>query len=285
MVYAIGGCNLEYKVTTPITQATNAVEAYDTAWTAKAPLKTARYSFISCAHDSSIYVFGGTGTRGFINTIERFDINSNKWIPAGTMPFLRAGAASCVYDNKLYVFGGLTRNSDDPNIDSVSVDIISYDFATNQWSGVIGSMRQPRYEFQAAASGGKIFLIGGLGGAAFEDETNALKDVEIFDPSTNNCSAGIPMTSPRYSFASVSLRDSIFIIGGIRDYKYLYNDISVFSNGAWSQKSAFPAPHPEGRAGSGAGVVDGAIVITGGVTSLNTDNSGVADGTARKYFP
>jgi hypothetical protein len=32
-------------------------------------------------------------------------------------------------------------------------------------------------------------------------------------------------------------------------------------------------------------VVDGAIVITGGVTSLNTDNSGVADGTARKYFP
>jgi hypothetical protein len=62
-IYAIGGCKQHYNGTQNIMRPTNAVEAYDSVWMTKDTMKTARYSFIAGAHDSSIYVFGGIGTR------------------------------------------------------------------------------------------------------------------------------------------------------------------------------------------------------------------------------
>jgi hypothetical protein len=284
-IYAIGGCKQYYNGKAYISQPSNAVEAFDTSWTTKDTLKTARYSCIASLYDSSIYVFGGIGPRGYTKSIERYGVKSNTWASAGNMPLFRADAASCIYNNKLYVFGGRMPNPEESDNDSVSRGIYTFDFATNQWSGAVGEMAQPRYDFQAVVSGNKIFLIGGLGGASTIDETAAMDEVEIFDPSSNQCSSGSPMNSPRSCFAAVSMNDSIFVIGGIDENNNLMNDIIVFSNGIWREKSVFPAPHAEGRHSCGAGMVNGKIVIIGGGTNLSSDSPGFADGVVRKYYP
>jgi N-acetylneuraminic acid mutarotase len=286
-LYALGGCkqffNGDYSQ-----KAVNALEAYDSVWTVKDSMKTARYSFACGEYNGSIYVFGGKSTQGYIKSIERYEIATNKWSSAGNMPFLRASAASCVYNNKLYLFGG--RKFYQQGIDSVGNDIQAYDFASNQWSIVTGHMNTPRHDFQAVVIGEKIYLIGGLGGSLYSTDDEALADVEVYDPKSNQCSSDPQMYSAHSYFAAVSINDSIFTIGGISGIsgskETLINTISVFDpiKAVWKEK-IFPAPHPEGRSGCGAGVVNGKIVIVGGGTDFSINNPGFADGVVRKYYP
>jgi N-acetylneuraminic acid mutarotase len=286
-LYAIGGCNRFFNGTSFVPQATNAVESFDSAWTAKDTLKTARHSFACVPYQNSIYVFGGTGNKGFVKSIERYDITANKWSTAGNMPVFRAGAGSCVLNNKLYLFGG--RAPYQSQNDSVSNCIYSYDFTNNQWSGVIGRMNTPRYYFQAIAINDKILLIGGYGGAFFQNDTKILADVEVFDTSSNQCAPHSILNAPRSCFGTVAIKNAVYIIGGISGTSgnTLADDISQYntSEKIWKTVSHFSAPHSGGRHGCGADVLGGSIVIVGGGTDLSKENAGYADGVVRKYYP
>ena len=171
--------------------------------------------------------------------------------------------------------------------DSICNSIYVYDFLNNQWSNVIGNMKVPRYAFQALVNDNKIYLIGGLGGAYYTNESEALENVEIFNTLTSQCSFGPPMNSKRSCFAAVSLNDSIFVIGGIDEKNNLINDILQFhpADGMWTKKTIFPPPHPQGRHSMGAGILNGNIVIVGGGADLSIDKANFADGVVRKYYP
>jgi hypothetical protein len=287
-LYAIGGCKRTYSGEGYSQKAVNTLEAYDSIWTAKDSMKTARYSFACGEYNGSIYVFGGRGISGFLKSIERYEIATNKWSSVGNMPFALANAASCVYNNKLYLFGGRKYYQQNNN-DSVGNDIHVYDFSNNQWSNLNSHMNMSRHDFQAVVIRDKIYLIGGLGGSLYSIDDAALTDVEIFDPQSNQCSSGPQMYSSRSYFAAVSIGDSIFTIGGNTgsvDNPALVKSLSVFDplKSVWTEKN-FPAPHSDGRSGCGAGVVNGKIVIVGGGTDLSKENSGFTDGVVRKYYP
>jgi|GEM_PF-2236439 N-acetylneuraminic acid mutarotase len=285
-LYAIGGYKRYYNGSQYVFRAVNSFEAFDSTWTIKDSMKTARSEFISAVYNNKIYVFGGQGIRAPVQTIEQYDTQTNSWTVIGNMPFARVGAASCVVGDKMYLFGGRIPIS--VADDSVCDGIFSYDFTNNQWSGEIGKMNNPRYAFQAVMSNSKVFLLGGFGGSQYSSESGALADVEIFDPQSGQCAAAPQtMPAPRYNFAAVSLNDSLFVIGGVDDKENVLNDIVKRNpdNGAWENKTIFPAPHPEGRHSLSAGVLKGDFIIVGGGTALSKEVNGCVDNVVRRYYP
>ena len=291
-MFAIGGCKrfIPPGGGAATIKAVNYVEAYDSLWTLRDTMSLARYDFVSGVYNNAVYVFGGIGSKGATKSIERFDPALNSWSSAGAMPFYRSGAASCVIGSKLYLFGGRVPFADISTPDSICNSIYSFDFTTNTWAELPGSMSLARSDFQALASKGKIYLLGGFGGADNTNDATVLADVEVFDTLTKQCGANPALALPgqRYDFAAVSLNDTIYVIGGINGNRDdLYNDIIMFSptTDRWSNKTVFAAPHPEGRSGLSAAVLNGKIMLVGGGSDLLLNDAGFAESIVRKYYP
>ncbi len=100
-IYAIGGYNNNGYL--------NTVQAYDTvanAWTAQAPMPTARYFLAVAGSGGNLYAIGGSGTIGSSNTVEAYDPVANAWTTKTPMPTARNGLAAAGSGGNIYVIGG-----------------------------------------------------------------------------------------------------------------------------------------------------------------------------------
>jgi N-acetylneuraminic acid mutarotase len=92
------------------------VEVYDPAtgaWTAGAPLPTARGSLAVAALGGRLYAMGGESTPGTVSdAVERFDPATLAWSALTAMPLRAHGLAVVAVGDSLYVMGGFTGASD-----------------------------------------------------------------------------------------------------------------------------------------------------------------------------
>ncbi|MGN6398513.1 MAG: Kelch repeat-containing protein [Mucilaginibacter sp.] len=135
-------------------------------------------------------------------------------------------------------------------------------FSQGHWQLLKGK-NQPgsRGECSLAAAGGKLYLIGGDGGA---------RPVEAYDPATNTWAkkAGAPFTM--HHFQSVGLGDKVYVLdafyeGGYPDQVPLPNVYSYDTKkDSWQKLAEIPADRR--RAGAGEAVYNGKIYIVCGIT-------------------
>ena len=76
------------------------------SWTIYQPMLTKRSGFTATAANGEIYVFGGQGVDGLIDSVEKYEPSSNKWTYEQPMPFARMGMEAVTIDDKIYVIGG-----------------------------------------------------------------------------------------------------------------------------------------------------------------------------------
>jgi hypothetical protein len=199
LIYAVGGFNGSDNV------AVN--EVYDPGtnrWTSAAPMLSQRGALAAAAHDGRVYAFGGQGERGEQASIEVYDPATDAWTSGPAMSGPRAGMAAAEVNGKLYVLGGGRSSGGQFSFSGVNE---RFDPVRAAWEPMM-PMPTARGGLVAVAVGGKIYAIGGLGGAGAAGAT------EEYDPGTNRWLVRAPMPSRREQMAAAALGGRIFVLGG-----------------------------------------------------------------------
>lgn len=116
------------------------------------------------------------------------------------------------------------------------------------------SMPTPRTEVAAAVLGGKIYVIGGFGGAGGL--------VEVYDPGTDRWETRAPLPEPLHHTTATSAGSRLYVIGG---YSGGWSPVNgIFEYDPASDRWRRRVPMPTARHGLGAAVIGRTIYVIGG---------------------
>jgi N-acetylneuraminic acid mutarotase len=156
--------------------------------------------------DGKIYAIGGIIGNLTVNNNEQYDPVINQWTVKAPMPTARTGFAIAVYNHKIYVIGGKVGGGFVGNNEV-------YDPSTNTWE-TRASMPTPRSDFSACVVVDKIYLIGGQKYSSNDPFFAGTSVNEVYDPANDSWSAKAPVPMAVYGYASATLNNKIYIVGG-----------------------------------------------------------------------
>lgn len=182
-----------------------------------------------------LYAIGGRDDNGrILNTGERYDPQTNTWMPIARMFHARVGFGLVAVDDKIYAIGG----SNDMSSPITSAEV--YNIYTNKWRK-LPDMNLKRVWAAYAAAEKKIYVIaGGIMGKLYEA-------VECFDTRSETWSSVAPMRERRFDARAVGADNSIYVFGGLRRLecpsamhggpmmKFCQTEMYSLENGQWSQ--------------------------------------------------
>ena len=205
----------------------------------------------SCAIvGATIYVFGGQGDAGALDTVYAYDIDGDVWSasPLSPLPQPSSGHTSVALGTDIFVFGGSVGAA------------WKYDTAADSWS-VVASPSSTLYG-AACECAGKIYYFGGL-----LDNGYTTASTQIYDPGGDSWSTGAGMPESRAGAFCEVVDGKIYLIGGYHNPEggpvdsytntcFLYDPISD----SWTIREPMERP----RAYGASGVAKGRIIILGG---------------------
>jgi hypothetical protein len=218
-IYTIGGRDDDFL---------SAVEMYDPVtdtWMSRAPMPTARDRHAAAVGAGKIYVFGGF-TEGWnvLDTVEEYDPATDTWTARAPMPIPTLPDAVAL-DEKIIVissgWGGL---------------VMEYDAVTDTWTSLT-TMPTCRSEFEAAAVGERLYIIGGQ-----DRNEDYCANMEEYSLVTDTWKIRVPMKTERASFAAVEVDSKIYVIGGRSGDGFLK---TVEAYGPPPEPEPKPEPQPE----------------------------------------
>jgi hypothetical protein len=177
-------------------------------WVSLAGMPTARAGLAVAVVGNAIFAIGGrTGSGGPCSggplaTVERYDIDTDTWSTAASLPSARSDLAAYTQGGKIYVFGGCTAFGF-----TNAVDV--YDPVTDSWSTVPADMPTARAAMYAAGGkGNRIYVIGGWNGGG------PLPTNEFYTVAADAWSTDTPMATPRAEMGLASHGGRIYTVGG-----------------------------------------------------------------------
>ncbi|XP_068671963.1 kelch-like protein diablo [Montipora foliosa] len=203
-VYAIGGKGED--------SFHSSVERYDprtNTWSYVAPLAKKVKLVGAATLQGFLYIVGGiefTPEQGRrrCSTTQKYDPETNSWMPAASLPSRRSSVCLISDAHYLYSVGGL---GDD--------DFLScnerYDPKLNIWTKM-ASMKEKRGCACGLCLNNKIYIFGGTVDAF---SRHASVSGEVYDIALDEWHAIASMRVPRFHASAVLLRDQIFVFGGI----------------------------------------------------------------------
>jgi hypothetical protein len=217
VVYVAGGAKLFNNGVKLVPISLSNVESFPlsggTTWSKKAPLVSARYDLGLASCGNRLFSFGGTkdGANNF-TSIDSFSAGGGAWDTVDTLPAPLVGCAVCAIGDKVYCLGGVEKISGE---DVVSDKIYEFDAGTGQCT-FQNYMSTRRAYHQTAVVNGKIYVLGGLGGAMSKSDCVALGSVEVYNPQTNMIEPDTvsPLLTPRYYFGATEANGKLYAIGG-----------------------------------------------------------------------
>ncbi len=245
------------------------------SWTSMASMPTARGGLGVATVNGKIYAIGGLGNNGLaLNVNEMYNPGTNEWTSEAPMPTARSDFAIAVFDNEIYVIGGEIGNEYVGNNEV-------YDPGANTWQ-IEASMPTPRADLSATVVNDKIYLIGGQvysSTSPYYAETNVN---EIYDPANNTWTAGAPIPSAVFGYASALINGDIHVIGGSQTSGLQGSDIYVNSqqvynpqNDTWSLAANLPSVVSYGAAAATTGFMAPPLLYVIGGYYMNSISSRV----------
>lgn len=222
------------------------------AWTQEAPLPEARSEVGVAADEARIYVVGGNGPQGPVNTLLIYDTRTQTWrAGAGVPGTARDHIGVAVVNGTLYAIGGLVAWPD-----QAVGSVYAYSPQADAWTAR-APLPRPRGGMGVAALGGRIFAAGGLAGG------NAVADFTVYDPAANTWTALPDMPTARDHLMAGVVGARFHAVGGRdRDIGGVTNAHEAFDTAAGTWRSLPPLPTPRG--GAGAGVLFDKLYVFGG---------------------
>ena len=146
-----------------------------------------------------------------------------QWADLPDVPVALGEVSTSIIDGILYLLGEGTNAT------------LRYDVLARQWLANGPTRPYPGHHHSSEVVNGKLYLIGGLGGASEGV-------VQIFDPTANTWSLGSSMPWAGGSVSTVVIDDKIYAAGGIVG-SWTANDTAVFdpASDAWTNLQQMPS--------------------------------------------
>ena len=214
-IYIMGGAkfsnnqieNVDYDLNQVFDPATN-------NWSTKEPMPIKATAINANVVNNKIYVVSGYSLNGaLLNFTQIYDPEANNWaIAKSSIPTPVAYYASGVINDKIYVAGGASSTSDSTN------QLQIYDTQTDEWT--IGAPL-PTAVSQAVGTATlgiyappRLYVVGGRSVNSY-----FLKNNQIYDPQTNNWSAGKqfpnnPAGITQQGLTVTNFNDTLYFVGG-----------------------------------------------------------------------
>ncbi|XP_046992930.1 kelch-like protein 28 isoform X1 [Schistocerca americana] len=230
-------------------------------------MRHARSSFATAAKEYDVYVIGGKGESGLLDTFEHYHVKCNTWNLLQNIPKAVEGAAAVIANGKLIVTGGRSMTCYESST-------WVFDNTVNKWQQ-LESMKIRRGFHSCVCVGGMVYALGGIGGDSPTAE-GCISKVERLDISQTAWYFVAPMVQARAHFGCVASGQSIYVAGGTSDEIYL-RSIERYdtSTDTWCVLKPMQIP----RAYFGITVFHNRIYCVGGSDSVHELN------TVEKYNP
>ncbi|HEY2714451.1 MAG TPA: kelch repeat-containing protein [Chthoniobacterales bacterium] len=237
------------------------LEAYspDTdSWVTLGPMPTARKNLspgtVNDGVNDVIYFIGGqTECSGTVGNVEAYDVGTKIWTEKQAMTFPRSQTGVGVLNGKVYAVGGSDANGEPQTTLEV------YDPSANAWT-TLAPMPTARIAPAIGVVNNVLYAIGGYDNV----NLNGDQQVEAFDPSTGNWTAGLALLpTPRTSGTGVGVVNNlIHVFGGVNnDHEVSIDETYDPVSNTWS----IAPPMPTARFGLGGVVTNNSLYALGGV--------------------
>jgi len=154
----------------------------------------------------------------------------------------RFGCAATVIGDDIYIIGGDSHGALLPEVER-------YDVLENKVSKLTDKLIPRRYH-TAESYDGKIYIIGGVHQWTRRSLLEEIRNVECYDPATNEIKKLSPMPTPRKLPASVVHSGKIYVIGGsavrplVGGREWYYDTVEIYdiATDTWRTGSSMPTP-------------------------------------------
>jgi N-acetylneuraminic acid mutarotase len=201
--------------------------------------------------NGSIYLIGGEGNNGILNTV--YVYHNGTWQKGPQLPFALAFPSVVVCDGTIFVIGGQNSSGISPYV---------LKLVNGSWRVVSRFMPVPVYAAAAFSYGGRIYVIGGFNGTGSAFYYPPTNKVQVFDPNTNTWSvigeSPVPFAGADYYFNGSAL----FVTGGYIGYSsYGFETLLYYpETNKWVELPNAPASASYGS----VAFVNGVYVVVGG---------------------
>jgi len=219
------------------------------AWGPGARMEQGRSHLGAAVVGEFIYVAGGSGLLGPLDTFEAYDTRSDFWRPLPSLPEGVESFAMAAMKGRLYLTGGYAGE------DSLPSDR-TWIYNTSQSTWLEGPrLPSPRAGHAMVEVNGRLYIIGGRG----EDAARVLA---LSAGGDRWQVSGEAMPEPRTGLAVVVLDGAVYALGGQTSSGKNTARVDRFDaqSGTWRRAGSMPSA----RAGHAAGVIDGRIHVAGG---------------------
>lgn len=236
-------------------------------WTTMASMPTARSHPAVAGYEGKIYSFGGGGDAFKSLCIsEVYDPNSNEWFELSSMPTMRSGALAATVGDAIFVMGGGFKKTDGRFKFLTAVEI--YYPKEDRWERG-PDLLQPHDYPASAVVDGQVYIVGGHHPDATEGgpQTDpAFSFSERWDGKSERWEAISPMPTPRFAASAVSIRDQLWVMGGVAATPEGFHEYDLIEcydpkKGTWF-RSALALPWPS--AGQGTCITGNHLYSFGG---------------------
>ncbi|XP_063063525.1 kelch-like protein 40b [Engraulis encrasicolus] len=152
VVYVIGGKGEDKKCLKRVC----CYDAKKFEWRELAPMATARSLFGCTLYKNKIYVAAGVTDTGLTDSVEVYDIATNKWSSFLEFPQERSSLSLAVHEGNLYGVGGfamIPQEDSEELMPMEMTDIWRYDEGERKWKGIL---REIQYASGATIQGVKL---------------------------------------------------------------------------------------------------------------------------------
>ncbi|MBA3570269.1 MAG: hypothetical protein H0W28_13260, partial [Pyrinomonadaceae bacterium] len=223
------------------------------SWSELPPLPAARQSPVSGLVGEQMVVTCGAHNGVQAQTwVTEATTTPGQWQTGPALPFAVGEVSAGVINNMLYVVGGDTSAT------------MAYNLKTGMWRGDLATRPLKGDHHAASVVGGKLYLIGGLGGGS-------AGRVQIYNPSTNSWTLGAPAPYAGGAVSIGAMGGKIYIAGGIVGTSTV-NTAAVYDAATDTWKAL--AQMPAGRNHAAGGSDGKKLFVFGGRTGGNTVSTG-----------
>uniref|UniRef100_A0A0N5BPG4 SMP-LTD domain-containing protein n=1 Tax=Strongyloides papillosus TaxID=174720 RepID=A0A0N5BPG4_STREA len=212
-IFALGGI-YENKDHSYITGSVEVLELSKRRWKLlKTELHIPRHSFCCELINDSLYAIGGDNTEKYLDTVEIFDFEKQKWYYSVSMIASNTAFASCTLNNILYTIGGVNNSS-----------LSFFDHREGKW--VTGAnMNDSRIYCTAHCSNNNIYVIGG-----YDEFHEPYKSkVEIYDIRGKKWRYGSSISTARACHSSIMIDNIIQVYGGQTHKDEILNSVEYYN--------------------------------------------------------